>query len=1686
MNTENNDLSAAVVACHYLTCRNAPCIHCGPLCIGWAHADDLTVANLTVTDFGHVTSTTPSTSPTTGAFVVDGGMGVGGDIYAGGGTYVTGPGSFWGKLHIYDTTHATSTDASAIFEGGVTVHDNVLVLGTEQSTDKDTGCLVLEGGLGVEKNVNVGGNLGVVGTAHVANATTSTTWADGALYVDGGVGIGDNLHVRNGIGADSVASNSLTLGNPFTTTTVDLVDNDINLSANSDSRLVTQRAIRAYVAGAVSGLTWKFAVRLATAADLAGAIYAGTPAFTLTAPANALLHVDGQTTLATQRILVMSQADQRQNGIYVVTDAGADDPGGRPWILTRATDYNDNSEIGPGNAVYVEWGNTMGGIHYVMNNYTFANIDVDPVTWTDFNTSLTNVLLFQGDLLTRDNTDVIRLGVGSAGQVLTVDLTTPTYLRWAYPAGVSLLTTVGDLLTVDLGGSLAVLGHGTVGQALLSNLDGTISWQTPCTSLLLAQGDLLTHNGLARVVQGVGASTSGMALVRSPGPPGTTGIAWNYVPPDVATVINDLVYATGPHAYSRIPIGSPNQVLTVPSPVGAPAWRNSTSVCTVIGDIPYCSVGVVPGPVAYAPLAAGAAGYVLTANGAGAVPSWQLSAGTSLLAAQGDLLTHTGLAIAVQSVGATAGMSLVVSPGLPGTNGIAWAHACTSRLTASGQIVYHNGTGIVALSPGSAGQALVLAGAPPLPAWENSPDVATAVGDIVYCSSVGPPLSYAPLPIGSPYQSLCTNAGATAPEWAGCARYALATTGDIPYASASHVVSPLAAVAAGKVLCSEGATTAPAYDYCPLDPGSTYQLIATSGVAHTYAGVTNGSTGQVLVATAGAVPAFAWQFGAKGQLLVGAGATQAPSQLAYTNTANYVLQADTVNGTPKWALDPTMDLVAAKGDLLVGTAANALVALTYTNTSGFVLQADTVNGTPKWAYGPTDVAVAGGDLVYASGSHSYSALTVTANDYYSLCTNTGHTAPTWLKGCNAALTTVGDMLYCSVSGTPATLAKLGIGGGGQVLATAGTVPAWTSSASTSGYILVSQGTGAVPQWVAPGTVVGGVLSGTQWGATYWATATTLGATVAGTAGQILKGTGSSAPNWQAAPGTAGHVLTCSNAAPVTLAWAYGPTDVAVAGGDLVYASGPHSYSALTVTANDYYSLCTNTGHTAPTWLKGCNAALTTVGDMLYCSVSGTPATLAKLGIGGGGQVLATAGTVPAWTSSTSTSGYILVSQGTGAVPQWVAPGTVVSSGLSGTQWGATYWATATTLGATVAGTAGQLLKGTGSSAPNWQAAPGTVGHVLTCSNAAPVTLTWQYGPTDVAVTKGDLITASGAHAYQAITALAKGRILISQGTTETPVWSDVGTVGQVLVSAGTGQDMVWRLLTNVGTASGDLIYCTAAASGTTPATYSPLARGAAYQSLCMNSGAALPEWANGARATLTTAGDMLYCSVTANHVLSRLGIAATGGQVLATAGSVPAWTSSTSTAGYVLTSQGNAAVPQWAAPTAAASLPTYSLSASDFENPNNSDWAQSTLLAPAIADPTYNAMTVRNFAYSASLPVGGAGFSLAVPAGVTSMTLQFTGRYHSAPGASNLKWGVKAYVRTILNQAPAWSAPATRDVVLANNTAFYQTATALTDTVANWGVAASGVYQIELVRFAPSGNASAQHFYLLRLVISFA
>lgn len=84
----------------------------------------------------------------------------------------------------------------------------------------------------------------------------------------------------------------------------------------------------------------------------------------------------------------------------------------------------------------------------------------------------------------------------------------------------------------------------------------------------------------------------------------------------------------------------------------------------------------------------------------------------------------------------------------------------------------------------------------------------TTTGDIIYASAAHTP---ARLGVGTAYQALAMNSGATLPTYQASATSTLTTTGDLLYASGANTLARLAGTTAGYVLTAGGASTAPAY-----------------------------------------------------------------------------------------------------------------------------------------------------------------------------------------------------------------------------------------------------------------------------------------------------------------------------------------------------------------------------------------------------------------------------------------------------------------------------------------------------------------------------------------------------------------------------------------------------------------------------------------------------------------------------------------------------------------------------------------------------------------------------------------------------------------------------------------------------------------------------------------------------------
>lgn len=104
---------------------------------------------------------------------------------------------------------------------------------------------------------------------------------------------------------------------------------------------------------------------------------AGAGATLTNAGAQAAFSVDGVTPAVGSRVLVKDQATGSQNGVYTLTTAGS---GATNWVLTRATDFNQPSQISVGVEIVVASGTVNAGTEWVQTA-TVATVDTDTITF---------------------------------------------------------------------------------------------------------------------------------------------------------------------------------------------------------------------------------------------------------------------------------------------------------------------------------------------------------------------------------------------------------------------------------------------------------------------------------------------------------------------------------------------------------------------------------------------------------------------------------------------------------------------------------------------------------------------------------------------------------------------------------------------------------------------------------------------------------------------------------------------------------------------------------------------------------------------------------------------------------------------------------------------------------------------------------------------------------------------------------------------------------------------------------------------------------------------------------------------------------------------------------------------------------------------------------------------------------
>lgn len=235
-------------------------------------------------------------------------------------------------------------------------------------------------------------------------------------------------------------------------------------------------ATKAYVDTVAGGFTVILAADAATTANLnATPAGAGVGATLTNAGAMVALTVDGFATSVGNRILVKNQTLTQHNGVYVVTDVGS---GATNWILTRATDYDTNTEIVPGTLIAVNNG-TVNATTSWLETATVVTVDTDPILFSQFTFAPTSFFLIANNL-SEGVPATMRTNLGLTG---AATMTLPVS---AANGG----TGIANSNTITLGGNIVTAGALTLAGAF----SATFTFTAATSVTFPTSGTLITSS----------------------------------------------------------------------------------------------------------------------------------------------------------------------------------------------------------------------------------------------------------------------------------------------------------------------------------------------------------------------------------------------------------------------------------------------------------------------------------------------------------------------------------------------------------------------------------------------------------------------------------------------------------------------------------------------------------------------------------------------------------------------------------------------------------------------------------------------------------------------------------------------------------------------------------------------------------------------------------------------------------------------------------------------------------------------------------------------------------------------------------------------------------------------------------------------------------------------------------------
>lgn len=448
------------------------------------------------------------------------------------------------------------------------------------------------------------------------------------------------------------------LNTTYVTKTGDTMSGVLNMGGNVISNVGapvagTDAANKNYVDTAVTGLSWKQAVRVATTA-------AGTLA---TSFANGSV-VDGVTLVTGNRILIKNQATGSENGVYTVNASGAP---------TRADDANLAAEL-VGMAVFVDEGTVNANTGWIQTTNAPITIGTTSLLYSQFSGSGTyqagtGLTLVGNTFALATPVSVANGGTGLSTTPVNgaLDIGNGTgFTRAPLTAGTGVSITNGaGSITIGNTGVLAL----TTNTGLSANVSATGNVTVTNTGVLSAQG---TANQVLVNGTSGSAQTGALTLTLPQAIATTSSVTFANVTSSALTA-NSFVYPTTGGLLASTAAATNGQILigsTGAAPVAATLTAGTgVSVANAAGSITIANTGVTSNVAGAGISVSGATGAVTITNTG--VTSLVAGTGISVSSATGAVTVNntgvTSVALALPSIFSVTGSPVTTTGTLTAT-----------------------------------------------------------------------------------------------------------------------------------------------------------------------------------------------------------------------------------------------------------------------------------------------------------------------------------------------------------------------------------------------------------------------------------------------------------------------------------------------------------------------------------------------------------------------------------------------------------------------------------------------------------------------------------------------------------------------------------------------------------------------------------------------------------------------------------------------------------------------------------------------------------------------------------------------------------------------------------------------------------------------------------------------------------